>query len=895
MLKKIFLGFLALFILVIAAAVVLPIIYKDKIVQLVKNEANNNLNATLNFGAFDVSIISTFPDFNFSIQDLSIAGINEFKRDTLIAVKNLSLELDLMTVIQGTEIRIKSIQLEQPRIHAIVLKNGKANWDIAKPDTAPAQESEPSKFNIKLNSFSIEGGYVLYEDATFPMETEIVNLNHTLEGDFTQDLFTLLTKTTMDELSLSYGGVKYLNKAKTSLKADLEMDMVNSKYTFKENELGLNDLHLGLDGWLAMPGNDINMDLKYAVKESDFKNFISLVPGVYTEGFADAKSTGKLGFDGFVKGLYNDQKMPGFGLNLQIENGSLKYPALPSALNNVQVNLKISNPDGKPDHTLINLAKMHVELGKEPFDMKLLVKTPVSDPQIDAAIKGKINLGNLATMIPLEKNVKLSGLIQADLTAKGRMSSIESGKYEAFDASGNLSVTGLTYTDGTPQPPVNISALQMAFNPRNVTLSRCDIKIGKSDMSMSGTLDNFIAYALDDQTLKGTLNFNSNTLDIDQLMGPETAEAAPADTAPPTVFEVPGNIDFALQAKIGKLIYDKSLYSNVSGGVVLKGSTVSMENLTMYMLDGKMICSGSYSTLNPRKPTIHFDLDISNFDIQKTVKTYNSVKSMAPAAEKCFGKYSAKFTLKGSLDEKMDPVYETLNGGGKLMTHSMTLKGFTPIEKVADAVKMPQYKTMDLSNTDISFKFSKGRVFVEPFTTKIGTSKATMGGSNGFDQSIDYTMEIEMPRAQMGSAANSAVNGLIAEANKKGAKFSADDQVRVKVKIGGTITEPVIKTGLGDAVAGAKDDLKAKAQEELEKKKAEAEERARAEADKLKNEAEEKARAEADKVKKQADEAVQKAKKEAEAKAKAEADKAKKAAEEKAKKEAQKGLKNLIK
>src|SRR5687768_14141824 len=62
---------LVIILLLIAA----PFIFKDKIVSIVKEQANANLNAKVDFGDFDLSLITSFPDFRFKIQDLSVIGI----------------------------------------------------------------------------------------------------------------------------------------------------------------------------------------------------------------------------------------------------------------------------------------------------------------------------------------------------------------------------------------------------------------------------------------------------------------------------------------------------------------------------------------------------------------------------------------------------------------------------------------------------------------------------------------------------------------------------------------------------------------------------------------------------------------------------------------------------
>lgn len=238
-------------------------------------------------------------------------------------------------------------------------------------------------------------------------------------------------------------------------------------------------------------------------------------------------------------------------------------------------------------------------------------------------------------------------------------------------------------------------------------------------------------------------------------------------------------------------------------------------------------------------------------------------------------------TVKGDLDSKMSPVMNSLTGSGKLTTSVVTVDNFPAFVKIADALKLTSWKKLTVPPVSPSFKFVNGRVFVDPFDVTINNIKSTVAGSNGFDQSIDYTMASQIPRAALGSAANSVISGLLATANSKGANLSVGDVIPVNIKITGTIDSPKIGTDLGKAGSNAMNDLKAKANEEFNKKKEELEAKAKAEAEKLKddaaakvNEQKAKAAAEADRIKK-----------EQEAKAKAYADSLKKAADKKAKEE----------
>ena len=849
--------FLLLIILLIAA----PFLFKKQIVQFVKDTANKELNAKVNFGEFDLTLLSTFPDFTLSVDSVSVANIGDFEGDTLLYAKNLTVGLDLMSVINGEKYEIHTISIDQPRIHALVLKDGKANWDIAKPSadsTGTVDTTKAAPFKMGLEKFELKNAYIVYDDASMGFYTELYNMTHTLSGDFTSDNFVLETLTEIERFSLTYGGVAYMNKVKTRIKADLDADMPNFKFTFKENEFSLNELTLGLNGFFAMPGEDMDMDLKFKANQTEFKNILSLVPGVYTEEFKDVKTSGSLSLDGFAKGIYNDKKMPAFGCKLLIKDAMFQYPSLPKSATNIQVDLLVDNKTGEPDATVIDLNKFHVELGGNPIDATMHVSTPVSDANIDAAVLAKINLASMKDVIPMEKGDDLNGMITADVKMKGRMSSIEQEKYEDFHAEGTLAILDMNYQTKSLNYPTKISAMYLEFNPKTVNLTKFDAQVGKSDIQMDGKIENFLQYALKDSLLKGSFNLNSTLFDVNELMSSSDTSnpaAASADTAAMAVAEVPSNLDVRLNANIAKLLYDNLTITKVTGGVAIKDSKMTLDNLklTLDEVEGTMILSGVYNTQNPKKPTVDFDADIANFDIPKTVKMFNAVEKLAPIAKYATGKFGTKLKFTTLLDEKMEPVMNTLTGGGRLITSSVTVEGFEPINKLADALKQEKYKKLTFENVNATYTFKDGRLFLDEMLIKSGKITGTVKGSTGFDQTIDYIWKLEIPRDEFGSQANAAAGSLLAQLNSQaGTNVKLGDKVKIKALFGGTVTKPTLKTDLFNTEQGAKEQVKELITQGVDMAK----EQARIEAEKIMKDAQ----AEADKLKADAKVASDKAK-----------------------------------
>ncbi|MEI6489602.1 MAG: AsmA-like C-terminal region-containing protein [Bacteroidota bacterium] len=841
--------FLVLIILIILA----PFVFKKQIIQFAKDEANNSLNAKVNFGEFDLTLISSFPDFKLSVNDISVANIGDFDGDTLLSAKNLSVGLNLMSVIKGDNYKINTISINQPRIHALVLKNGKSNWDITKPSTDPAKPEapkEPSKFKMTLKKFEIKNGYVVYNDASMAMKTELATLNFTLSGDFTSDNFLLKTLTEIEKFSLSYGGITYMNKVNTRLKVDLDADMPNFKFTFKENEFSFNELTLGLDGYFAMPKKDMDMDLKFKANQTEFKNILSLIPGVYTKDFKDVKTSGTLALNGFAKGIYNDKKLPAFGVKLLIANAMFQYPSLPKSVNNIQVDLAVDNKTGLTDATVIDLNKFHVEMAGNPVDATMHVSTPVSDANIAAQIKAKINLASVKDVVPMEKGDNLTGTVNADIKMKGRMSSIDKKEYEKFDAQGNLSIENMDYKSATLNYPTQITKLALAFSSKFVELTQLSAKVGRSDFQLDGRIDNFLQYALKNELLKGNFNLKSSLIDLNEFTSSEPSQpAAPAktDTTKMSVVEVPSNLDVKLNATINKLKYDNLDITNISGGVGVKDSKLSLDKLRMEMkqLEGTMMLSGVYNTQNIKKPTVDFDVDIANFDIPKTFTTFATAQKLAPIGKYAKGKFGTTMNFATALDQHMSPDLKTLAGGGKLETKSVEVDGFEPLNKLADALKQPKYKKLTFENVNATYEFKDGRVLVHEMPIKSGNITGKVKGSTGFDQTIDYNWNLEIPTAELGSQANALAGSLLDQANKKaGTSVKMPDKIKVNATFGGTITKPTIKLGNMNSGESVKDQVKDVVNKGVDLAKDKAKEEsdkimrdAQAQADKLKAEA----------------------------------------------------------
>lgn len=877
MLKKIFITISVIFVLLIGSAIAIPFLFKDKIVALVKEEINKKINAKVDFGDFSISLFKDFPNLALSINEVSVINYAPFDGDTLASINAFTISLDFMKVIKGEGYDIKAIRIAEPRIKALVNKKGKTNWDIYK-STAPEDTSQTA-FKLQLRNFEIANGYILYDDDSSNLFAEVAGLNINANGDFTQNIFLLNSNSSIDALTYKDGLVAYLNKANLKLKADVDVNQISNTYTFKENELKLNDLTLGLDGFVKMNLTDYDLDLKLNTKQTDFKTLLSLIPNIYKKDFANIKASGSLGLNAFAKGKYSDTSYPAFGLNLNVGNAMFQYPDLPTAVKNIFIDLKVSFPGGNDlDKTFIDLSRFNITVDNDPFSIKAKVRQPISDPDIDASLKGKLDLKKVPNYYPMEELKSMNGILTADVTAKGKLSAIEQERYQDFNASGTLDLKQFSYNSKDLPAALNISNMNLMFNPKNVTVSNLNARIGKSDFAANGSLDNLLNYVFAGDNLKCVLNVRSNTIDLNEFMTENESASSTSTTTQDSVLDVkvPANIDFVFNGTFNKILYDKIVLQNVSGDITVRDQTVRLGNLYANVFKGSALINGTYSTKNAGNPEVAFDYDLKQIDFQEAIKSTTALEQYAPVLKHVSGNFTSKMNVKGRLGEDLSLDLKTLIGDGLLEVNNIKISGVKVIDQIADKFKLSQLKNMNIDKAWTVFKFKDGKMVVEPFDLKVNDMVMNISGGHGLDNTLDYKILLDAPTKLL-QGSMGEVNNLVSQAKIPGLSSSAlPTALKLKIDVGGTMSDPKLKFGVAGAGGSS---LKDVAKEAFDQKKKELEDKAKAELEAQKQNA----KAELDKQKQAA-----------EAKAKAEADKLKKQAEDKIKAEKEKA-KNQIK
>ncbi len=172
----------AFLILVIAAAFIIPkLIDVKKYKPEIEKKIAEATGRTFTFGNdMDVSV---FPWVGVRIKDLHLGNPEGYKEKDMVTVKSFEVRLKVMPLL-SKQIEVKTFALDGPKIYLEKLKNGQANWEgIGKAEAKKedsGQKAEPAAIpleGLKIDTFAITNGQVIYIDAGTDLKKEISDLN----------------------------------------------------------------------------------------------------------------------------------------------------------------------------------------------------------------------------------------------------------------------------------------------------------------------------------------------------------------------------------------------------------------------------------------------------------------------------------------------------------------------------------------------------------------------------------------------------------------------------------------------------------------------------------------------------------------------------------------------
>lgn len=795
---KKFIKIIGIILLVLVGLLIaVPFFLEAKIGDLIRANVNNSIDAEFDFTEADLSLIKSFPNADLGLENITLINRAPFEGDTLFAATEVHLTMGIGELFKGESepIGIKNLTVNGANIHVKVNEEERANYEIAK-DTGSENTTESSEgFTLDLQSYDISNSKVIYDDVVAGVYLEVSDIQHNGTGDLSATTSELDTHTDA-WVTFEFDSINYLNKNKVALDAVIGIDLAADRYTFLKNEALVNQLPLVFDGFVQVKENSQDIDIRFKTPSSDFKNFLAVIPEVYSKNIENVKTSGNFTVQGEFTGTVDDTHIPKFNIDIDAENASFKYPDLPKSVSNVFIDTKIINTTGLSEDTFVDIDRLSFNIDSDIFNMVAKIRELMGNTKVDAHLDGRMDLANIAKAYPVPDDLELKGQLEADITTAFDMAAVENKRYENTQTTGKLNLSDFEYVSEANPKPITLESTAVTFTPKTVTLNELKGTTGKTDFSATGTINNLLGYLFNDGNLEGNFDLRSDTFALNDFMtADETAPGGEGEAEDPSKsieegIKIPAFLDATITASAGTVHYDNITLKDVRGQLRIKDEKAVLSNMTSSIFKGKLGFEGEVSTQKD-VPVFAMKLGMDQVRIRETFEALELFEVLAPIAGVLQGELNTDISLSGSLTNDLTPDLTDLSGKvlAELLATDIDSEKAKLLQALNSKLDFIKLDKIDLKGLKTALDFEDGLVKVKPFRIAYDDIDIQVDGSHTFDRKLNYTATMEVPAKYLGSE----VNALIAKIDDR----SLDDlTIPVQANIGGVYSSPTVTTDL---------------------------------------------------------------------------------------------------
>lgn len=540
-----------------------------------------------------------------------------------------------------------------------------------------------------------------------------------------------------------------------------ETSNISLKFYTKLPSLDTEKLEVKLDTIHFNIGNDYlsarinSKGLKNIELAADLKSKLDLAKLSRSVGIKGLDFKGNLTASVKSHGEYNAEKklFPITAGVINLQNGEVKTEYYPNPITDIKFLASVKNETGNFKDVNIQLTPASFIFEGNPVYVKALLSN-FDDVNYDIVAKGELDIAKIYKVFQ-QKGLGVTGYAKADLSFKGKQSYATTGQINKLQNKGSLILRDIKTTSELFPKPFFIKEGIFAFNQDKMNFNQFSANYGQSDFAMKGHLQNVINFVLEKKAvLKGNFNINSNNILADEFMAEtstvtgksnDKSEVAKESATSSGVILLPENFNISLLANAKKVEYDGLVLKNVLGNVAVRNGKLLFEKIGFDIIDCNVGINGFYDDLNPKKAAFDIHFVAKNFNVKRAYKEIKMFRELASAAEKAEGIISLDYTVKGALNEEMQPIYPSLEGKGVVSLSKIKVNGLKLFGQLSKETDFESINNPDLSQVDIKSSIKNNIITVEETKMKIALFRLRIKGETSFDGKLNLKIRVGLP------------------------------------------------------------------------------------------------------------------------------------------------------
>lgn len=762
----------------VLAVVIKLYLTDERLRSIIEPALEEQLNRDVSIGRLEVRLLRSFPNLSIGIEQLAIhtPPVGEVLRGDLANVERIWVDMPIMPLLQS-KIHVTALELDQPQILVEVYDDLSTNLIEITADPETTVSETETVHEIALERIRIREGQLAYLHADGTILT-VSNLSTDLKARIAETV-ALSGVIQAGDTYYEVGGIPYADHWNMALQLDALAHLDSTWLRLQTAHLLVEQLDISVTGSLEnWDTARMLVDLSLKAPDASVPGFWSLLPASFKKDVAGLEGAGVFGLDATIKGAIAEAEMPQLDAQLTIRDGMIKYPGLPSSIQNLLLDARITNEAIAIRRLSAAAAGAELQLSGTLSDF--------ADPILSADIDLNANLDQVTQYYPLEAGTSLKGRVAVDSKVDGRLSNPA-----ALDATGGATFNEIHYASTSLEQPIENLSGRAMLNGASLDLVGISLKTGQSDLKFDGKVEKYAAFLATEVSpaerpmITGTLT--SSYFNATEQLSDDTTSVEPV-----ILPDVLVDVNFIAD----KLDYNGFHFEQARSRITLNDGVIGFRETTARFFDGLLTANGTFDLSNPLQPGFTANVDLNQLRASRFFTAFTQFDQIARLGQYLDGLFDSAASLQIRMDEAFNPKLETLLAEGTFGASSGVLKGLPLQESLAQHIGVAELKSLPIREWAHRFNISGERLNVQQLAFDAGAFQFGLNGSQGFDGTLDYNLSVELPESAATAFENAPVQAALRPVTQlAGATLinPASGRITLDLKASGTFDKPAFK------------------------------------------------------------------------------------------------------
>ncbi len=758
---------------------------QDKIAAYAVDKLNEDLNTSLTYKEIHFSFMSRFPDASLEFREIKMAEIVPYKKKgTLFKARHFYARFNVWDIITGNY-TVRKIEIMDGSINLKHFKDGTDNYHVFKSDTSNTQ----SGFNYDLNK-------VIFKRVNFSLIGYKNNDRYAFiikqgqaKGNFSSDNYSLKIDGDLLIHQIMTDSVSFIRNKEAKIDLNFLVNNIKSRYTIHNGDLKLSKIPFSVEGIIIYSDSIKNIDFNIKGNNLKLHDFIQELPPEYQEQLSGITTNGDFSFEYKINGDLGSTAPFNMLLNASMKNGTLNKENSDINLTNLNFNLTYTNGGSNLlKNSKLNFKNFNAthKMGRISGDFSIV---NLENPNINATLKGTINLADLMPFIGNETIKTISGKAVADIKIDLKLkqwSNVKSTDFIGSKSSGmiNLSNVNIEVKDS----PKLISDLNgiVLFSNTNLEITKVNLNYGKTDFAISGSLIDIFPYFFNSSyPLKAKVKAQTTNLDFDELLKSNSSTETSSKK-----LNIPENILAAVDFHAEKVKFGKFTGTDMKASVNFVNGRLDIQSFNINALDGNISASGKISKTNEGTFFITAKTKIKGLNARKTFYAFDDFGQEVDGLtyNKINGTIDANIELVSEWNSDFSPKMDRLMVVSDAIITDGEIRNYSTLEALSKYVKVSNLSEIKFAILKNVISIRNEVITIPEMEIKSNAMNLWVSGTHTFKNEINYRIRILLSEV-LGKKAK--------EANKTNQEFDIEDdglgQTTLYLLVTGTTDNPKFK------------------------------------------------------------------------------------------------------